>query len=207
MAEFDANVLESVQRRRLFTVYHFIGLPYFTNLIKRGGIWCADRLREWGDDFDDDPSKWGTWEKGEASGDYISCSVNPPMGMMKESGRPVLLELNASTAGRLGTVFIGKWPSYGDVGADAVNQTGVEWFDRMFLTEANDHAEPHPGEFLVPQHIPLDQIRRVLFYKQQDFDEVREAVRKTSWSEDVPRQRFKGEVEAWRFGRKMVEED
>ena len=152
----DDQVLASIRRRGIKSVYHFIGLPHLPNLIRRGGLYCARQLRTWGDAFDNDPSKWGSSDKGEAFSGYISCSINPPMGMLTRRRQPVILDLEPTVAALPGVVFIGKWSSFRDVQPEeALNQTGVEWFDRMFLTATKSHAEPHPGEFLVPHHIPL----------------------------------------------------
>lgn len=205
----DRAVLDSIKRRRtLYVVYHFISLPYLPNFIRRGGLWCAKQLREWDDAFDDDPQKWGTWQKGEAFSPYISCSVNPPMGMMKKHQRPVLLELNAAILAIPGTAFIGKWSSFGDVDPQAsLEQTGVDWLDRMFLHETKDRAEPHPGEFLVPEHIPLSHLRNLIFYSNADREEARSAVRGMAWPADVPRVKLSSQVAPWRFGRKMQDEE
>lgn len=159
-------------------MYHFIGLPHVPNLIRRGGLWCAKQLREWGDLFDDDRSKWGGWQKGEAFSGYISCSINPPMGMLTRRRQPVILDLNPLIAALPGVIFVGKWSSFKDVQPeDAVRQTGIEWFERMFLAATGGHANPHPGEFLVPKHIPLEHLQRIIFFSQEDLDAARRSLR------------------------------
>jgi len=201
----ESVVLQSIRRRVIREVYHFIGLPWLPNVIHRGGVWCARQLRQWGDDFDDDPQKWGTCEKGQALSGYISCSVNPPMGMMKKSKRPVLLALDPSVAATDGVVFIGKWSSFGDVLPEqCLTQTGADWFDRMFLHPLASRADPHPGEFLVPSHIPLLELRRIVFFSDEDLEEARASVLGIS----LPRgmNRIPAAVTPALFGRTMQEE-
>lgn len=118
------------------------------------------------------------------------------------------MQLNASVVALPGTVFIGKWSSYGDVEAEeALQQTGVDWFDKMFLSEWKSRAEPHPGEFLVPEHIPLSYTRRLVFYTEADWHEASSAIKRTPWPEGVPRMKFKAGIEPGLFGRKMREEE
>lgn len=201
----DQEVLRSVVHRGIRVVYHFIGLPWLRGFVERGGLYCAKQLREWGDTFDDDRWKWGSFDKGEAFSGYISCSINPPMGMMTRDKKPVILEIDANVAALTGVAFIGKWSSFKDVLPDeAVNQTGLEWFDNMFLTAAKNHAEPHPGEFLVPTHIPLTHLRRMIFFTQDDLEATRENLRGVAVPRDVGQ--FKVSVRPQLFGRKMQEE-
>ena len=201
----QTNVLRSARRHNIGEVYHFIGLPGLPKLMRRGGLWCARQLRQWQDEFDDDRSKWGTHAKGEAFSGYISCSVNPPMGMMTGSKKPVILALKPAVAAIDGVVFIGKWSSFGDVlPEECLLQTGVEWFDRMFLHPQVSRADPHPGEFLVPSHIPLSELQRIVFFSHQDLKDARKSV------EGIPRPagvgRFPPAVRPALFGRKMQEE-
>jgi len=203
--ELDQLILQSVKRRGLLVAYHFIGLPYLPNLMKRNGLWCANRLREWRDQFDDDPTRWGTRAKGEAFGGYISCSVNPPMGMMKPNRRPLILELTASVLALPGTAFVGKWSSFRDVGTEALNQVGPDWFDRMFQTDKANRAIPHPGEFLVREHVPLSYVRRFIFYSDDDMRETRLLLEKTEVTGRTPQGTIKVAVEPLLFGRAMQE--
>jgi len=203
--EMNQAILDSIKRRALFVVYHFIGLPYLPNLIRRDGLWCANRLREWQDEFDYDPYRWGTPVKGAAFGGYVCCSVNPPMGMMKPNRRPVLLELAASVLALPGAAFIGKWSAFRDVGSEALDQTGPEWFHRMFQNDSTNRANPHPGEFLVQEHISLSHVRRLLFYSEDDLREARLLLGKTALLENGPPGSIKVAVQPSLFGRAMQE--
>jgi hypothetical protein len=204
----DSAIVESIKRRRLYVVFHFIPVQQLPNVFRRGGLWCARQLRHWRDAFDDDPQKWGCVEKGEALSAYISCAVNPPMGMMTKRKRPVLLELNAPILATAGVAFIGKWSSWGDVDAEeCLQQTGVQWFDKMFLNEYSNRAEPHPGEFLVPTHIPLNCLRSLIFYKEEDRKEASAALQGISWPPNIPRVTLTSQVAPSRFGRKMQQEE
>lgn len=195
----------SVQRRKLYVVYHFIGLPYLRNVFRRGGLWCASQLRDFGDDFE--TGSWGSAEKAEAFCSYVACSINTPMGMLTKEKRPVLLELSSPVVAEEDAAFIGKWSSYGDVIAEeARRQTGIEWFDRMFLTDLDNHARPHPGEFLVPDHIPLGQVRRLIFYTEEDREEARGLVRGVELPEGLSRGKIPSLVAPGRFGNKMQSE-
>ena len=201
----DQVILSSLRRRNIKAVYHFIGLPYLPNLIVRGGLYCARRLREWGDPFDDDRQKWGSYTKGEAFSPYVSCSVNPPMGMLTRDKQPVILELIPSVAAIDNVAFIGKWSSFNDILAeDAVQQTGVEWFDRMFLNPDTGHANPHPGEFLVPAEIPLASLRRLVFFTEANLQSARESLGPLDLPPGV--KPLAAAVEPHLFGRKMQEE-
>ena len=181
-------------------MYHFIGLSYLPNVLHRRGLWCRSQLCQWEDDFDDDPSKWGHAEKAAAFGRYISCSVNPPMGMLTKQKRPVLVKLDPSIVTGPGVVFIGKWSSFADVlPEEALRQSGVEWFDKMFLNDQTNHCSPHPGEFLVPQHIPLDDLLGLVFYSDAD---QREGLNNL-----VLPKKLDISVQPWRFGRKMQQEE
>jgi len=202
----DQEILASLANRGIKAGYHFIGLDYLPNVIRRAGLWCAKCLRDWGDAFDDDPCKWGSCDRGLAFSSFLSCSINPPMGMMTRSKRPVILELDASVAALPGVVFIGKWSSFKDVVPEiSLAQRGVEWFDKMFLSPMTSFASPHPGEFLVPRHIALRNVHRVVFFSQEDLDETRRSL------SDLPRPQGLGpirvSVNAPLFGRKMREEE
>jgi hypothetical protein len=197
-------VTASILRRQLEVVYHFVPLRYLANVIRRNGLWCRHQLLQWEDDFESSPQKWGSVGKAEAFKGYVSCSVNPPMGMLTKKNRPVLLELRASVAADPGVVFIGRLSSYADVKpADAVNQTGVEWFDRMFLNQFAGRAV-HPGEFLVPLHIPLSAVKTFVFYSQHDLDDAKVQVRGVELPPGV--QRLAAVVKPASFGRKMQQE-
>src|SRR6266508_109138 len=102
----DPRLVISIQRRQLYVVYYFIPVLALPKLIKRDDLRCRRQLREWGDGFNDDPCKWGNVRKGEAFVEYISCSVNPPMGMLHKRDRPVLLELDTSVLLIDGVAFI-----------------------------------------------------------------------------------------------------
>ena len=204
MVALIGAILESVKRRRLYVVYHFIPLQYLPNVFRRGGLWCAQQLREWGDDFDDDRQKWGWIEKGEALSGYVACSVNAPWGMLTPDKRPVLLELNSPILGTPNAVFIGKWSSHRDVDADAcLEQTGVTYFDNMFLNKYKSFAEPQPGEFFVPRHIPLSYVRSVVFYRNEDRRDFNTAINKMSWPDGFPRGNITAQVSPSKFGNKM----
>lgn len=198
----DPDVLASIGRRQLSMIYHFISISYLPNIVVRDGLWCRRRLTEWNDSFDSNPLKWGNPAKAEAFGSYVSCSVNPPMGMLTRRTRPVLLQIDASTAARRGVLFIGRWSSFGGVTADsAVLQTGQVWFDGMFLNRNTSRAEPHPGEMLVPEHIPLKSIVRLVFFTEDDRTEAKSLLAGISLPPGV--QGLYGTVNATLFGNKM----
>lgn len=200
----DATVAASLQRRGITCVYHFVGLEYLPNVLRRGGLCCASMLRGFGDSFDDDPQKWGSHQKGVDFAGYISLSVNPPMGMMTRNKLPVIIELSSDVAAADGTLFIGKWSSFADVTfAAAVQQIGGEWFDRMFLTATATRANPHPGEFLVPQMVPLSSLRRMVFYTQEDYEAAREMLANVPRPDGITA--IRAGIEPYLFGRKMQE--
>jgi hypothetical protein len=202
----DEKILESLARRGIRTAYHFIGLSYLPNMFRRGGLWCAGCLRAWGNEFDDDPYKWGTYEKGVAFSGFLSCSVNPPMGMMAKSKRPVILELESTVAAMPGVVFIGKWSSFKDVVPDvSLAQTGVEWFDRMFLSSWASRGNPHPGEFLVPRHVPLSSVQRLVFFSDDDLKQARSDLSGLTLPQGT--RSIRSSINPSLFGRKMQEEE
>jgi hypothetical protein len=171
----SAQILASARRRNIAYVNHFIGIDYLPNVFRREGLWCSRALRDWGDVFHDDPWKWGSPSKAEALSGYVSCSVNPPWGMLKKQDRPVIIRLRVEVLAFPGCLFIGKWSSFGDVQvADALRKTGLESFDAMFLSGTTPQASPHPGEFLVPRHIPLEMLTRVVFHSEEDLQYARE---------------------------------
>lgn len=204
----DPALALSIQRRRLNVVYHFTPLPKLPNLFRRGGLWCRRQLREWGDDFKDDPRRWGNARKAEAFKEYISCSVNPPMGMLSKREQPVLLALDTSVLLADGVVFIGKWSSYNTVHpVEALNQLGCEWFDRMFLNFVTNRAASadHPGEFLVPTYVPLSAVKRFIFYSESDQVEARRLLAGVALPTGIGPPLMV--VQPWVFGRKMQEEE
>lgn len=199
------TVAASISRRGIRQVHHFIGLRFLANVIRRNGLWCAEQLREWGDDFDDDRQKWGSWQKGEEFASYISCGVNSPMGMMKRSTRPVILALSPEVAAWEGVIFIGKWSSHGDIRLDACREwTGIEYFDKMFLHDYRYRAI-HPGELLVPEHIPLRFTRKIIFYCGEDLEEARRLARGIDRPDDV--EHLHVVVDPVPFGRVLAEEE
>ena len=172
----DEEIIASMQRRGIGSVKHFIDLKALPNVMVREGLWCAQRLREWGDTFDDDRHKWGSWAKGEEFSGYISCSINNPMGMMKrsETKRPVIIRLDPALAAREGVLLIGKWSSFGDVALEnCVTSVGAQHFEAMFEHPLSYRAI-HPGEILVPEHIPISDFRQLVFYDKADLEEARE---------------------------------
>ena len=201
----DPSIIQSVLRRRIRTTYHFIPLPYISNVLFREGLWCRRQLSGWGDAFDDDMSKWGRADKARAFQDYVCCSVNPPMGMLKKKKRPVLILLHPYVLALPRVAFVGKWSSWGDVEPKrALGQTGIEWFEKMFLNTTSSRAS-HPGEFLVPSCVPLTYIRGFVFYNDNDKDSGIKLLEAVNARGEVHRLRLI--VDASLFGTKMQEED
>jgi len=202
MLALDAAVAESVRRRGILRAYHHTPLVSLANVVRREGLWCRRQLTEWGDSFDDETSKWGRREKAAEFAEYVCCSVRPPMGMLKKEKRPILLELLPTVLALPGVAFIGKWSSFGDVAADqALRQTGVTWFDRMFSNSQSDWPTEHPGEFLVPRCVPLEYVRRIVFRLEDDSRDAAVSLGSAGSHEALRKLRFT--VDKYPFGRNM----
>lgn len=161
----DAAAIErSVQRRHLRGVWHLTRLGQLKDILKLGALISRSQLDDLGIKYG--MSGWGSDQKSEEMKDYICCSVILPWGMSRqESEEKMLITLRPRLLWRRGTLFCGKWSSFGDVTLTTLlSNQNVDSFDIMFPNETSNFPSPVPGEFLVPDCIPLSKFLRNIYF-------------------------------------------
>lgn len=200
----DAQAIEnSVGQRSTSCIWHLTWLSQLVGILRLGGLLSRRRLDSLGIPYG--MSGWGSEEKAEEMKDYICCSVKPPWGMAKnKSEAKALIPLQRHLLWWKGTLFCGKWSSFGDVSfSQLLNNHTVKEFDLMFQNKYTNYPSPAPGEVLIPEYVSADEFLQCIYFFN---DGSREQGLRTCSGIVLPNgvtveNRFRFVVEPARFGR------
>lgn len=153
----------SILRRGISVVFHLTRIEQLPSIFRTGALLSRAKMDVLGVSYG--LSGWGSAEKEEELKDYICCSIISPWGMARvESAEKALLALKPRVLLREGTLFSGRWSSYGDVSLETLSgSTDVAAFDLLFDNPDTGFPTPAPGEFLVRDCIPLNEFRPYLY--------------------------------------------
>lgn len=159
------GIRTSCENRGIDAIYHYSVLDNLPSIIMNRGI--LSRAERKGCGILCSEHTWGPTGRAEELREYISCSLEPPYGMIESeigSGRLILCELAASLIWREGTLFCPAWSSYRKFNLEYLKtHCGEEDFDCMFPNPFSSEPIFHGAEILVKDLIPLYNIRRVYF--------------------------------------------
>ena len=167
-----------MQKRRIRQVWHLTRLAQLSEVLRAGGLLSRSRMDALGILYG--MSGWGSTQKSEEMKDYICCSVVRPWGMSSQDpDSKVLITMQPRLLWRDGTLFSGRWSSFGDISlATLLNNKDLAAFDIMFPNETSSIPAPAPGEFLVPDCIPLSEFfPNIYFHSQTAQNEAMESCR------------------------------
>ncbi len=126
-------------------------------------------------------SSWGNPVKEREMRDYICCSILRPWGMSGQDPETrALITLQPRTLCRNGTLFSGRWSSFNEITLEALRREGTDLqaFEIMFPTRDSNFPSPAPGEFLVPDCVPLAEfLPRLYVYSEAARQKVADECR------------------------------
>ena len=154
----------SIQRRGIQKLWHLTQINHLPNIFRAGGLFSRTQMDMLGIPYE--MSGWGSETKAEELRDYICCSVVCPWGMSKEQPETkALIALHPRILLKKGVLFCGTWSSFNDVSLSTLlNNNTVEAFDLMFENPTSSFPAPPPGEFLVPNSIPISEFLPYVYF-------------------------------------------
>jgi hypothetical protein len=167
-SQHSNSIQQSVQRRGISRVWHLTRVTQLKNIFGRGALLSRAEMDRLGIPYG--MSGWGNDAKAEELKDYICCSIICPWGMSKEEPETkALISLDPMVLLREGSLFCGTWSSFGDISIKSLlGNCTIEAFDLMFENTTSPFPAPSPGEFLVPNCIPVSEFHpRIYFYDEQ----------------------------------------
>lgn len=160
-----ALMQQSIQRRGIRKVWHLTYLNQLPNIFRAGGLLSRTQMDKLSIPYG--MSGWGNEAKGQELRDYICCSVVCPWGMSKEQPETkALISLHPRVLLRNGVLFCGTWSSFNEVSLQTLlKNSSVEAFNLMFENPTSSFPAPPPGEFLVPNSVPISEfLSHIYFY-------------------------------------------
>lgn len=161
-------IADSLRRRRILYVCHMTPCHRLPSIFASGGLLSLAARRVSGVAEPEQPHDWGGEGKREALAGYVVCGFETPKWMCRKHPEElalVLLDAHAVCCGE-GVLFCpgnsadDRYPA-----SDIATMTGAEHFDGCFKTLDN---EPKPfSEILVPDQIPVDHFRGLVFCDQE----------------------------------------
>lgn len=148
-------------------VWHLTRVTQLRDIFRIGALLSRSEMDRLGIPYG--MSGWGSSEKAEELKRFICCSIIYPWGMSsQEPETKALICLKPIVLLRKGVSFCGAWSSFNDVAVSNVfDNCTAEAFDLMFENVTSDFPAPPPGEFLVPDCIPISEfLPRVYFYDE-----------------------------------------
>lgn len=161
-------IQQSIQHRGIRRVWHLSRVNQLKDIFSTGALLSRAEMDRLGIPYG--MSGWGSDAKAEELKDYICCSIVCPWGMSKEEPETkALIPLDPIILLRKGSLFCGTWSSFNEVSlSDLLGNCTVESFDLMFENITSSFPAPPPGEFLVPNCIPISEFHpRIYFYDEE----------------------------------------
>lgn len=155
----------SCERRAIEAIFHYTLVDNLPSILGYRGILCRVERRKHG--LVCDEHGWGPSDRAEELKEYVSCSLEPPYGMIQaelDTGRLVLCEIDASVIWEEGTLFCPAWSSHHRFDLEYLkSHATADDFDQMFPNPFSSEPRFLGAEILVRNKVPLGSIKRVYF--------------------------------------------
>jgi hypothetical protein len=199
------SVRSIFQAHRTTQLWHYTRLANLESIIEFGAICCRAELERRGIAFESE-HYYGTDEKRQILGEYVSCAHMPAWGMMQdEQEELVVMSLDLAAAEADGTCFCPGYAALGEYDAnEIITWTTDQHLERLY-TGLQATTTVRGAEIFVPDRISADHIQRICFFASASRDAQRpiliEAARR---SQHVYRHKIDLAVEPGRFPRQWA---
>ncbi len=166
------EIKENCERRGIKTIFHYTVLESLPSIVSHRGILCRTERRNCG--LVCQEHGWGPYGREEDLEDYVSCSLEPPYGMIRAEEEPLILcEIDSKLIWDDDTLFCPAWSSYHKFDLDYLKEHAtVEDFDNMFLNPFSSGPRYFGAEILVKNRVQLGDILKVYFTDRERLNEA-----------------------------------
>ncbi|HEX76916.1 MAG TPA: DUF4433 domain-containing protein [Dehalococcoidia bacterium] len=171
-AQRRMQLQQSIQRRGIESIYHYTALENLPVIFKHGGLFSrAERRKR---DIQAREHSWGRSGREIEFRDYISCSLDPPYGMIeREQGNLALLEINPLLICNDDTLFCPAWSSFDKFDLDYLRQKNTPAdFDNLFPNPTSSEPRFLGAEILIKTHVPILEVKTVYFQEDRFRDQA-----------------------------------